>query len=212
MAVDTAVQLVNMITAATEIYKAFAGIPFVGIPLAIAAIAAMFGSFAFAKVKAFQSINDGQKFRDGGWINGASHEDGGVKYYAPDGSVKELEGDEFVVRKKSAKKYSKLVEAINSDDFSKLTTRDILAMGLIESFGIEFMSPEFILDDIEQSNQTSNKINSYEMTLSGGDEIKSIDKNLKYLADKKRNEVEKWEDDEYYYTRVGTKTTKIRKK
>lgn len=225
MAVDTALQLVNMITATTEIYKAFAGIPFVGIPLAIAAIAAMFGSFAFAKVKAFQSINDGQKFRDGGWINGASHEDGGVKYYAPDGSVKELEGDEFVVRKKSAKKYSKLVEAINNDKISKmsfrelqdmglpqLTTRDILQMGLLESFGIEFMSPEFILDDIEQSNQTSNKINSYEMTLSGGDEIKSIDKNLKYLADKKRNEVEKWEDDEFYYTRVGTKTTKIRKK
>ena len=93
MAVDTAVQLVNMITAATEIYAAFAGIPFVGIPLAIAAIAAMFGSFAFAKVKAFQSINDSQKFRDGGWIDGNSHEAGGVKYYSPDGSIKELEGE-----------------------------------------------------------------------------------------------------------------------
>lgn len=211
MAVDTAVQLVNLITAATETYKAFAAIPFVGIPLAIAAIGAMFGSFAFAKVKAFQSINDGQKFRDGGWIEGNSHEAGGIKYFSPDGNSIELEGGEFVGSKKSARKYGKLYEAANADDFSKLTTRDILAMGLLESFGIDFLNPDLLFDDLEKSNKNSNAVNSFSMVIEGGDEIKTISKNLKYLADRKRNEIEEWDDDYFHYRKEGTKTTKIRK-
>ena len=67
MVADTAVQLVNMITASTDIFKAYAKIPFIGIPLAIATIATMFGAFAIAKANAFNSVNS-QKMR-GGWYD-----------------------------------------------------------------------------------------------------------------------------------------------
>ena len=212
MAVDTAVQLVNMITASTEIFAAFAGIPFIGVPLAIAAISAMFGAFAFAKVKAFQSINDSQKFRDGGWIDGNSHEAGGVKYYSPDGSVKELEGGEFVLKKKAAKKYGKLAEALNADDFSKISLREIMAMGILESF-LTNTNSDFLFEDIEKSNKNSSEISSFSMVFeSSSNEMKRIDKNLQFLVDSKKNETDRWEDDEFFYTKRGTKITKIPKK
>ena len=61
MLAETAFQLVGMITSpvnifehATEMYGPF------GVPIAVAAVAAMFGAFAAAKIKAFQAINDGQ--------------------------------------------------------------------------------------------------------------------------------------------------------
>ena len=243
MAADTAIQLVGMITASVNIFeKSTEWFGPWGIPIAIAAIAAMFGAFAFAKVKAFQSINDSQKFRDGGWIDGNSHEAGGVKYYSPDGSIKELEGGEFVVRKKYAKKYSKLAEAINNDEVAKLsvkelsemgilskltaneimenklfdvsnfTTRDILAMGLLEALGLG-ITPDLLFDDIEKSNNRSNEISSFSMVVeSSSNEMKRIDKNLQFLVDSKKNETDRWEDDDYFYTKKGTKITKIPKK
>lgn len=64
-AIDTAVQAVNLITASTEIFKTYAGIPFIGIPLAIALIATMAGAFVASKVKTLQAINQGQGFKDG---------------------------------------------------------------------------------------------------------------------------------------------------
>ena len=213
MAAEAAMQLVGMISASVNIFEKsteFFG-PW-GIPIAIAAIGAMFGAFAFAKVKAAQSINDGQKFRDGGWIDGASHEDGGVKYYSPDGtSVRELEGGEFVLKKKAARKFGKLAEAMNADDFSKLTTRDIISMGLLEGLFMGLDSSE-LFSDIEKSNIQSKEVNTFALTIEGGGEMKQINKNLQFLVDAKRNEVEKWEDDYFYYTKIGTRTTKIPKK
>ena len=58
LAIDTALQLNNLITASTNIFNALSSIPFVGIPLAIATIGVMFGAFAVTKAKAAQSIND----------------------------------------------------------------------------------------------------------------------------------------------------------
>lgn len=51
---DSLSQASSLTTAASQIFKALSGIPFVGIPLAIAAVATMFGAFAKAKVDALK--------------------------------------------------------------------------------------------------------------------------------------------------------------
>lgn len=38
-----------------------------------------------------------------------------------------------------------------------------------------------------------------------------MDENIDYLARKKREEIETWEDESFYYKKVGTKTSKRRK-
>lgn len=54
--IETATQAASLITTSIEIYKGFAGIPFgLGIPLAIAAIASLFGFFAKTKADAFKA-------------------------------------------------------------------------------------------------------------------------------------------------------------
>lgn len=55
IALDTVAQAENLVTASTQIFKAFSGIPFVGVPLAIAAIGAMFAAFAKVKVDAINA-------------------------------------------------------------------------------------------------------------------------------------------------------------
>ena len=69
MLAETAFQLVGMITSSVSIFKHATEMfgPF-GVPIAVAAVAAMFGAFAVAKAKAFQAIKDGGKYKEGGEI------------------------------------------------------------------------------------------------------------------------------------------------
>src|SRR5690606_36197223 len=70
---DSVSQASNLITASTDIFKVFAKIPVVGIPLAIAMIGTMFAGFATAKVNAYRNT----KLAEGGLIGGKSHAEGG---------------------------------------------------------------------------------------------------------------------------------------
>lgn len=212
MAADTVIQLVNMITASTEIFKSLAGIPFIGIPLAIATIATMFGAFAVAKVNAFNAIKSGQQFGEGGEIDGASHTAGGVKYYAADGKsgVKELEGGEYVIKKKSYGKYKKLVQAINSDDFSGLNFNDFAVQGLFEHLGISLQN-----DNVFEAVQDTQELKSLNVNFNGGGDSKvfeSMDEKLGVIATATKEKVEVWEDAEFYYKKKGSKITKTKKR
>lgn len=212
MAVDTAVQMVNMITSATEIFKSLSGIPFVGVPLAIATIATMFGAFALTKVKAFQAVKSGQQFRYGGEIDGGSHEAGGVRYYSEDGRNIELEGGEFVVRKDKRRKYRGLLDAMNSGDFNGLTVADVGLKSLFADLGIS-LDTETVGDALADSKKLESLKNGVKITVNNPSDVwRRMDGNLEFLARKRREEVETWEDENYYYTRRGTKTTKRRKK
>lgn len=62
--IDTVTQSVGLITSASNIFKAFSAIPFVGVPLAIAAIGSMFGFFAKAKIDAAKAAQI-PSFREG---------------------------------------------------------------------------------------------------------------------------------------------------
>ena len=211
MAVDTAVQLVNMITSATNIFNSLSGIPFIGVPLAIALIGTMFGAFAMAKAKAFQSIKSGQQYEGGGWIDGELHSQGGKKYYSPDGEVRELEKDEFVVRRKQAKKYAPLLEAINSGNFDNLTFSDLGTMGLFAALGITFENGE-VGNAVEEGKELE-AVAAQVNVITGGKshDFSKMEGDIAYLAKRKREEAETWEDDKYYYKKVGSKITKIKK-
>lgn len=199
LAMDTVTQLSGMITASTEIFKSLAGIPFIGVPLAIATIATMFGAFAAAKVTAFQSINS-QKMRKGGWIGGnRTHEEGGKTYYSADGDGYELEKDEFVMSRKPSKKFAKLLEAMNTENFNGLTTSDA---GVVELFkGLGF--------DVDLNSATNNG-NELKMTLStigygwtDGATLAEINGNIRRLLQLEIDTPKSWSTGSKNYLKIG---------
>jgi hypothetical protein len=214
LVIDTAAQASNLITSATQIFKALSGIPFIGVPLAITTIALMTGAFVAAKVKAFQLVNDQkQTFGGGGWIDGRPHSQGGEKYYSADGKkVKELEDGEHVTNRRQAARYAELLDAINNDDISGMNEEALRAM--LEGMGIRMSTdaPREVIKVVRERNELR------QAALLGdnadgaiGEDIKSINQNVSYLADRERARVERWEDEKFYYTKTGTKTVKIKK-
>lgn len=110
IALDTASQAANLITASSLIWKQL------GFPWAIPALAVMWGSFAAAKVKAIQAVGAGtEKYAEGTveLLEGGSHQSGhdidlGTKR---DGTKRRAEGGEFfaVINKRNSRRYRKLI-------------------------------------------------------------------------------------------------------
>lgn len=214
LVLDTAVQAQNLITSATSIFKSLAPIPFVGIPLAIGIIGLMTGAFIAAKVKAFQLVNQGgQQFEKGGYIDGKPHSEGGKKYFAADGSgdVVELEGGEHVTNKKSAKKYSNLLDAINQDKLIGMSDQALREM--LAGMGIQFDSDtgNDAVFNSRQRDEYREKVVFLQSQKEDTD-LKEIREDVKYLANRKREDPVFREDDEYIYEKKGNQTIRIKKK
>lgn len=209
LVIDTVTQASNLITAASEIFAALAGIPFIGIPLAITTIGLMSGAFIAAKVRAFQMVGEGQKFAEGGYIDGPAHTEGGKKYRSIDGSgeVLELEGGEFVTRKKAVSKYGELLEAINSDQISRMSDEGLKEM--LAGMGIHFETDQE--REAVQIGRERDELKAVVIIQDTKEELKSIAGNMAYLADQARNKTERWEDSEFEYIRQGNKVTRIKK-
>ena len=113
IALDTASQAANMITATSLIWKQL------GFPWAIPAIAVMWGSFAAAKIKAVQAVSAGTEEYGEGTVElleGGSHQSGhdidlGTK---SDGTKRRAEGGEFfaVINKRNSRKYRREIPAV----------------------------------------------------------------------------------------------------
>ena len=124
IALDTASQAANMITATSLIWKQL------GFPWAIPAIAVMWGSFAAAKIKAVQAVNAGSEEYGEGTVElleGGSHQSGndidlGRK---KDGTRRRAEGGEYfaIINKRSSRKYGRMipdiVNALNAGTFTE---------------------------------------------------------------------------------------------
>ena len=129
-AIDTAMQVSSLITATAEIWKAYAGMPFVGTGLAIAATALMWSSFLASKIMAASAAGSGTEEYGEGTVEllqGGSHQSGndidlGRK---PDGTRRRAEGGEFfaVINKRNSRKYRDLVPevigALNDGTFAE---------------------------------------------------------------------------------------------
>lgn len=209
LVIDTITQSSNLITAATEIFAALAGIPFIGIPLAITTIGLMGAAFVAAKVKAFQMVGEGQKFGEGGEIDAPSHTQGGQKYRSIDGKGKviELEGGEFVVRKSATEKHYELLEAINKDSITHMSDEALKEM--LAGIGIHFETEQE--REAVQIGRERDELKAVVIIQDTKEELKSIAGNMAFLADQARSKIERWEDSEYEYIKQGNKLTRIKK-
>lgn len=192
---DTAVQVSNLITAASQIFAVLASLGPVGVGIAIATIATMTAAFAATKIKAFQMVNDQQQsFGEGGWIDGDSHEKGGVKYRRVDGkpgSV-ELEGGEHVTNKRSAAKYADILDAINDDD--ETAFREML-----QEMGIGLSDPDEPRETVRLIRETTMLKNSADLAEgSGGPDpgIEALTREVQAIRAFMRKPSE---DDNYYF-------------
>lgn len=141
LAIDTLTQTSSLITASANIWSGFTAIqpaP-LGLALAIAALATLWGSFAIAKVKAAQVAGVSEAYGDGTveLLQGGSHASGhdidlGTK---PDGTRRRAEGGEYfaVINKRNSRRYGHLIpdviNAFNNGTFADKYQRANAAMG-----------------------------------------------------------------------------------
>lgn len=130
IALDTATQASSLITATANIWKSFTSLGPWGIAAAVAATALMWGSFAAAKIKAFQTAGmETETYGEGTveLLQGGSHQSGndidlGRK---KDGTRRRAEGGEYfaVINKRSSRKYGGIIpdviNALNQDTFAE---------------------------------------------------------------------------------------------
>lgn len=132
MAIDTINQTGALISSSADIIKGFSKIPIIGLPLGIAAVAAMFAAFVGMKAKSL-SIT---KMEKGGLLGGKRHIEGGNKFVSVEsGEVLEHETGEFFVNRKSTKKYFDWLEAMNGDDEARL--HELAVKSLLQETGIQ---------------------------------------------------------------------------
>ena len=113
---DAATQTSSLITASANIWKSFSGAGPWGIAAAIAAIATMWSSFAYSKIKAVQMVGkNSEQYGEGTveLLEGGSHQSGndidlGTK---KDGTKRRAEGGEFfaVINKRNSRRYRKVI-------------------------------------------------------------------------------------------------------
>ena len=119
--IDTLTQTSSLITASANIWKSLSGVPYVGPALAVAALATMWGSFAYSKVKAAQVTRQTEEYGEGTveLLRGGSHASGhdidlGTK---KDGTRRRAEGGEFfaIINKRNSRRYRDIIpDVINS--------------------------------------------------------------------------------------------------
>ena len=112
LAIQTIEQVSNLVTASSLIWSQL------GFPLAIPALAVMWGSFALAKIKALQMTKQKESYGEGTveLLEGGSHQSGndvdlGSK---PDGTRRRAEGGEYfaVINKRNSRRYRTLIPDI----------------------------------------------------------------------------------------------------
>ena len=141
LALDSVTQASSLITASANLWSSLSPIPIVGPALAIAALATMWASFAFSKIKAVQ-VTKQQKYGEGTveMLEGGSHASGhdidlGTK---KDGTQRRAEGGEFfaIINKRNSRKYRNIIpDVINSLNDGTFTDRYQRASASMVSVG-----------------------------------------------------------------------------
>lgn len=156
-----ATSVANMIQTSSQIIKSGSEqFGWVGAILAVAEAVAIVAEFQSLTAK----IKNVSKMSKGGVAGGDSHDNGGNKYVSMDGkdaNILEIERDEWVINKKSSKKYHKLLEAINRDNLSDW---HVTSMGLVKNADVSFNDAAAAEVDhnvyIVSNSNTSNAVDS----------------------------------------------------
>nr|DAQ17160.1 MAG TPA: tail length tape measure protein [Caudoviricetes sp.] len=175
-ALNTVIQASSLITASANLWSSFSSIPIVGPALAIAAIAAMWTSFAVAKVKAKQvTASQSEEYGEGGleFLEGGSHASGDdIDLGTNNGKGKRMraEGGEAlaIINKKRTRKYRKILPDV-IDSFNKGTFEDkyLNAFAKSDNLNVAFSANDNIdLSNIEndvRSIRKQNEVKYYAM-------------------------------------------------
>lgn len=151
-AINSVIQASSLITASANLWSSFSSIPVVGPALAIAAIAAMWTSFAVAKVKAAQVTKAAsQEYGEGGFeiLEGGSHASGNdIDLHTKNSKGRNMraEGGEAmaIINRRSTRRYRRvlpqIVDSINKGTFE-------------EKFSQAFKTGEELSQNITYQNQ-----------------------------------------------------------
>ena len=160
-AIDTAMQISSLVTATANLWKSYSSLGPLSVAAAIAATAAMWGSFAYAKVRAAQlSKSAEQEYGEGGLeiLEGGSHASGNdIDLHTKNSRGKNMraEGGEAlaVINKRSTRKYRRvlpqIVDAINKGTFEDKFSQAFKS-GEELSQNISIIRPNVDLSQIEQ--------------------------------------------------------------
>ena len=136
LAIEAASQAASLASAIASIFAANAGIPFVGIALAVAAAASLVGLFRSYQTQVsaltsdvelreglnpFQENKKGRRASKGRGltIRGPSHDGGGVPLLHGD-TWYEAEGDEILMGTKASRRHSKFLWEVNKGDYDRI--------------------------------------------------------------------------------------------
>ena len=191
--IDTLTQISSLVTATAQLWASYSSLPGIGQALAIAAIAAMWGSFAAAKIQAAQLAN-AKTYGEGGteYINyGGSHASGNDVDFGrtKDGRARRVEKGEVVsvINKKNVEKYGvsrieNIINALNNGTFEKQ---------YISSKSASILSSK---SSLVESTERNNIADMYSLAFSmlglpteGGADLSTIEKGIKTLVS--QNEV-----------------------
>ena len=191
--IDTLTQISSLVTATAQLWASYSALPGIGQALAIAAIAAMWGSFAAAKIQAAQLAN-AKTYGEGGteYINyGGSHASGNDVDFGrtKDGRARRVEKGEVVsvINKKNVEKYGvsrieNIINALNNGTFEKQ---------YISSKSASILSSK---SSLVESTERNNIADMYSLAFSmlglpteGGTDLSTIEKGIKTLVS--QNEV-----------------------
>lgn len=201
-AVETITQTVGLITASVDIIKGFSKIPIIGLPLGIAAVAAMFGGFVAAKAKAAKST----KMESGGLLGGKRHSQGGNRFVSEDGSeTLEHEHGEFFVNRKATAKRLPWLEAINQDDEERLA--DLAVQYLLKGTGVTTAK--------NTAKKVQAKNEAYSIASAGGFgniRLDKIENELSRIRENTQGDGLQYEDEKKKVYKYGNVTRTVNKK
>ncbi len=168
---NAVIQASSLITASANLWSSFSSIPVVGPALALAAIAAMWTSFAVAKVKAKQvTASQSEEYGEGGleFLEGGSHASGNdIDLHTKNHKHKNMraEGGEAlaIINKHKTRKYRKILPDV-IDSFNKGTfedkylkafdSSDSLSVSLNANSGMDLSKLEDDVRSIRRQNET----------------------------------------------------------
>lgn len=143
---DSALQVSNLITSSSEIFKVLSKLGPIGVALAIGTIATMFGTFAAAKSKAVQAtkVPTYKAGGEGSMIQGASHDRGGIDIVERQSGrvVGNMQGGEnfYVTNNKATDEFWPLLQYINKQD--KQGVINYALSELLNGTGVLLPNPE----------------------------------------------------------------------
>ena len=168
-AINTVTQISSLVTATAQLWASFASTGVAAPILAAAAITAMWGSFAFAKIKAAQIAKKSDTYGEGGleFLQGGSHASGNdidLGTTNSRGNRMRAEGGEAmaIINKRNAKKYRKIlpsvIDSLNNGMFEEKYMNslnpDRLSTTIVNSAPIDLSKIEDSVDDIKRQNET----------------------------------------------------------